>query len=229
MASEQSASYYKQKIGNTDSNKSVVFAKDDINEKNHLDKLDDRFKKTLDTWLKFGSVFLTYRVGTYYFIGHDDSDTVLFDAKSLKLVVMILIGFAIYYLLVHPYIPVNIQHPILRNIANDTLLYGTVLVSSHLMETALCQEACFDEDWMKTAVLILLAFASYRIFIDPFVPLNNFSPTVKPIINDWAQFGTFLVAFRLLRGKSILDQNWILSVLFTLLGFTGYHLIRDKM
>lgn len=81
----------------------------------------------------------------------------------------------------------------------------------------------------KTTGMILLSFASYRIFIDQFIPRDTLSPTIRPIINDWAQFGTFLVVFRLLRGKSVFDQRWILSVLFVLLGFTGYHLITKKI
>lgn len=191
--------------------------------------LNDGIKNTLNSWLKYGTVFLTYRLSSYYFIDRDQSDTELFDAESLQLVLFILLGFALYYLLIEPYIPINLQHPILQNIAKDTTMFGTVLVSAHLMESYMCEESSFDNQWLKTTGMILLSFASYRIFIDQFIPRDTLSPTIRPIINDWAQFGTFLVVFRLLRGKSVFDQRWILSVLFVLLGFTGYHLITKKI
>lgn len=191
--------------------------------------LKSNVKATLNSWLKFGTVFLIYRLCMYYFTERDCTDTELFDPASLQLVLFILLGFALYFLVVHPFIPVHLQHPILENIANDTLMFGTVLVSSHLMESYMCDESYFDAEWLKTAGLILLSFAAYRVFADPFIPFDKLNPTVRPIVQDWAQYGIFLVVFRLLRGKSILDQKWILSVLFVLLGFTGYHLITKRL
>jgi len=191
--------------------------------------LNTSIKNTLNSWLKFGTVFLIYRLCMYYFIDRDKCDNELFDSESLQLVLFILLGFALYFLLIQPYIPIHLQHPVLQNIANDTLMFGTVLVSSHLMESYACDESYFDNEWLKTAGLILLAFATYRVFVDQFIPFDTMNPTVRPIVHDWAQFGTFLVVFRLLRGKSVLDQKWILSVLFVLLGFTGYHLITKRL
>ena len=193
-----------------------------------LNTMNPRVKNTLDAWLKYGTVFLIYRLCTYYFM-NTDPDAELFDTASLQLVMFILIGFALYYLLVKPYIPANLEHPVLQNITTDTLMFGTVLVSAHLMETYMSEGDYFDEEWLRSTGIILLAFASYRVFVNPFIPLDTMSPTVRPVVSDWAQFGTFLVALRLLRGRSILDQQWILSVLFALLGFTGYHLITNRI
>ena len=193
-----------------------------------IDTMSSRMKNILDAWLKYGTVFLIYRLCSYYFLDRDNPDEELFDQESVKLALFILLGFTIYYLVVKPYIPVHLEHPILRNIANDTLMFGTVLVSMHLMETYMDDGDYFNGEWFKTAGLILLAFASYRVLIDPFIPFNKLSPNIKPIISDWAQFGTFLVAFRLLQGKEF-NQSWFLSVLFVLLGFTGYHLITKKL
>lgn len=190
--------------------------------------MSPKSREVLDAWLKYGTVFLIYRLCTYYFF-ETSPDAKLFDAESLRLVLFILLGFTIYYLLVKPYIPVNLQHPIFKNIANDTLMFGTVLLSMHLLESLVDPtEYVMDTHWLKTAGLILLAFAAYRVFIDPFIP-KSLSPTWKPVVNDWAEFGSFLVFFRLLQGKSILDKKWITSVLFVLLGFTGYHFVTKKL
>lgn len=190
--------------------------------------MDTKSRDVLDAWLKYGTVFLVYRLCSYYFF-ETGSDAKLFDAESLRLVLFILLGFTLYYLLVKPYIPVNLQHPIFKNIANDTLMFGSVLVSMHLFESFVSpSDYSMDSNWLKNAGLILLSFAAYRVFIDPFIPKTT-SATWKPVVNDWAQFGSFLVFFRLLQGKSVVDQKWITSVLFVLLGFTGYHFVTKKL
>lgn len=194
-----------------------------------IDTMDTKMKNVLDAWLKYGTVFLIYRLCTYFFFERDNPNAVFFEKESLQLVLFILIGFTVYYLLVEPYVPINVQHPILRNIANDSLMFGTVLITSHVLETYMTDGRFFNNDWLKTAGIILLAFATYRVLVQPFIPLDRLNPNIQPIVSDWAQFGTFLVAFRLLQGKSIADEKWILSVLFVLLGFTGYHLITKKL
>jgi len=194
-----------------------------------LDTMNSRTKEVLDAWLKYGTVFLIFRLCSFYFFEHNNPHAELFDKTSLRLILFILLGFTIYYLLVKPYVPVNLQHPIFRNIANDTLMFGTVLISMHLMESFVTPTDYVDSNWVKSAGLIILAFAAYRVFLDPFIPYSTLSKSARPVIHDWAQFGTFLVAFRLMQGKSILDQQWIIQVLFVLLGFTGYHLITKKL
>lgn len=201
----------------------VYPAKDSIT----LSTMNPRIRNTLDAWLKYGTVFLIYRLCTYYFF--DGDNATLFDRESLQLVLFILIGFTIYFLFIQPYVPVKFQHPIFNNIANDTLMFGTVLLSSHLLEAWMNQGDFFNKEWLKSAGMILLAFAAYDILINPFIPFNKLTPTAAPIVNDWAKFGTFLIVFRLLQGKSVVDQKWMLSVLFALLGFTGYHLITKKL
>lgn len=194
----------------------------------NLTTMDAKMKEVLDAWLKYGTVFLIYRLCTFYFLS-DNKNEVLFDKDSIQLVLFILIGFTLYFLLVKPYIPVHLQHPILNNIANDSLMFGTVLVTSHLMDSWMSNGDYFNKEWLKSAGIILFAFASYRVLINPFIPIKNIGPAATPIVRDWAQFGTFLIALRLMQQKSVMDQKWILSVLFALLGFTGYHLITKKL
>uniref|UniRef100_A0A6C0LS30 Uncharacterized protein n=1 Tax=viral metagenome TaxID=1070528 RepID=A0A6C0LS30_9ZZZZ len=194
-----------------------------------LNTMDERMKETLDAWLKYGTVFLIYRLCTYYFFDRENENAELFDKESLRLVFFILLGFTIYYLLVKPYIPIHLQHPIINNIANDSLMFGTVLVSSHIMETFMNNGEYFNTQWLKSAGLILLSFAAYRVFINPFIPLKNMKLNNASLVSDWAQFGTFLIVLRLLENKTIFDKKWALSILFVLLGFTGYHLITKKI
>ena len=188
-----------------------------------------RTKESLDAWLKYGTVFLIYRLCTYYFTEYDNMNAELFDAESLQIILFILIGFTIYYMLVKPYVPLNFEHPIFQNVASDTLMFGTVLVTSHILDIYMNNGDAFNADWLKTSGIILLAFAAYEVFINPFVPLTSVSPSSKPVVEDWLKFGSFLVFARLLQGRSVLDQQWILTVLFVLLGFTGYHLVTKRL
>lgn len=47
---------------------------------------------------------------------------------------------------------------------------------------------------------------------------------MKDIAADWAKVGTMLVISQWLSGGSLTDGSWQMNSLFTLLGFTAYHL-----
>ena len=194
----------------------------------NISVMNENVRNTLDALLKFGSVFLIYRFFSYYFFDRN-TNTPFFEGESLRLVILILIGFSVYYLFVHPHIPINLRNPVLNNVANDSLMFGTVLVTSHILESYMTGDEYFNQEWLTTAGIILLAFATYRVLVQPFIPLRNMNPTVVPLVSDLAQFGTFLIAFRIMQGKSLCDQKWIMSVLFVLLGFTGYHVVTKKI
>lgn len=189
----------------------------------------ERVRNTIDAWLKFGTVFFIYRLCTYFFFDREKPDAKFFEGDSLKLVLFILLGFTVYFLFIHPYIPINSQHPVLRNLGNDMLMFGTVLITSHLLESWASGGKVFNKDWLKVAGIILLSFATYDIVVAPFIPYDGMKPSIAPIVRDWAKYGTFLIVFRLLMGGSLLNKEWILSVLFVLLGFTGYQLITKKI
>lgn len=53
---------------------------------------------------------------------------------------------------------------------------------------------------------------------------RNYMLNVKDIAVDWVKVGTMLVVSNWLTGGSFMDRNWQMSSLFTLLGFTAYHL-----
>jgi hypothetical protein len=50
----------------------------------------------------------------------------------------------------------------------------------------------------------------------------------RALVVDWVKFSTMFVVSRLLAGGSLDDQAWLMSSLYTLLGFTAYHLVVKK-
>lgn len=166
---------------------------------------------------------------TFYFAEKDSSDTKFFHKDTLKTVLFILLGFTLYYILIQPNIPVKSQHPIIRNIGNDSLMFGTVLLSYHALKVLSGEAEVGDPEFWKKSGLILVAFAAYRVTLDQFIPFNKIQPKNRNLVADWAQFGTFLIAYRALEGKSLTDTNWWLSVLYALVGFGGYHLVSKKL
>lgn len=194
-----------------------------------INSLSDPIKDTLDAWLKFGTVFLVYRLCTYFFFDRNKKDVQLFDKESVALVLFILIGFSLYYLLVKPYIPIKFQHPVIKNLSSDMLMFGTVLVTSHVLESLMSHGDMFTGNWLKNAGIILLAFAAYDIIVYPFIPCKGMNEPHSTLVCDWAKYGAFLIIYRMFQGRSLADQQWILSVLFALLGFAGYHFITKKL
>ena len=51
----------------------------------------------------------------------------------------------------------------------------------------------------------------------------------RALIKDWLYFGTMFIVSRLLSGAPLDDNSWIMSCLYTLLGFTSYHMIVKKI
>ena len=183
----------------------------------NLNTGNSALKNTIEAWLKFGTVFLTYRFFVYY-LDNNGTDKKFFDKQYVLMVFYLLLGFAIYYMLIDPVAPKPNIVPILNNVIEDTMLFGTVLVSSHVIESYMGgSNKYFNGNWLKNSALVLAAFAAYRIFIEPMVPRHKQSD----LVNDWLQFGVFLVTYRVLSVGSI-DQKFIYSVLLSLLGFGIY-------
>jgi len=51
----------------------------------------------------------------------------------------------------------------------------------------------------------------------------------RDLVVDWVKFSTMFVVSRLLAGGDLGDQQWMMSCLYTLLGFTAYHIVVKKM
>jgi len=53
--------------------------------------------------------------------------------------------------------------------------------------------------------------------------------TDRDLVVDWVKFSTMFVVSRLLVGGDLGDQQWMMGCLYTLLGFTAYHMVTKKM
>ena len=51
----------------------------------------------------------------------------------------------------------------------------------------------------------------------------------RDLVVDWVKFSTMFVVSRLLVGGDLGDQAWMMQCLYTLLGFTAYHMVTKKM
>ena len=197
-----------------------------------LDNMDPTIKSTLDSWLKYGSMMLIYRVGTFYYNGEDGE---LFDKNTLITALYVLLGFALYFAIIQPLIPVNFSHPLLNDVANDTLLFGSALAGYHLLDVFVREKYITHDhsysamDRVKDSVAILVAFAIYRVIVNPFIPTSGLNNVTRPVVNDIMQFSTVLLAIRLFSGKSLLGENFIVSSVSLLLGVTTYDLVVKKL
>jgi len=106
-------------------------------------------------------------------------------------------------------------------IRNDWLKVGTMLVVSHLLSGGDIK----DQDWMKASLFTLLGFTTYHLVTARFD--TSFAGNYKPIADDWMKVGTMLVVSRVL-AQQPLDEDWMKGSLFTLLGFTAYHVFTKK-
>lgn len=51
----------------------------------------------------------------------------------------------------------------------------------------------------------------------------------RALISDWLMYSTMFVVSRVLAGAPLDNKDWIMSCLYTLLGFSAYHLVVKKM
>ena len=51
----------------------------------------------------------------------------------------------------------------------------------------------------------------------------------RDLVVDWVKFSTMFVVSRLLAGGDLGDQEWMMGCLYTLLGFTAYHMVTKKL
>lgn len=107
-------------------------------------------------------------------------------------------------------------------VRNDWLKVGTMLVVSHLLSGGNIQ----DQEWMKASLFTLLGFTTYHLVTARLD--TSFAGDYKPIADDWMKVGTMLVVSRVL-AQQPLDEDWMKGSLFTLLGFTAYHVVTKKL
>jgi hypothetical protein len=109
----------------------------------------------------------------------------------------------------------------MQSIRNDWLKVGTMLIVSHLLSGGDLQ----NQEWMRGSLFTLLGFTVYHLVTAKFD--TTFAGEYKPIADDWMKVGTMLVVSRVL-AQQPLDEAWMRGSLFTLLGFTAYHVATKK-
>lgn len=110
-------------------------------------------------------------------------------------------------------------------ILNDWMKVGTMMVVSRILSG----EGLQDPAWQRASLYTLLGFTAYHLFTNKFISTDGLDPMYKPIADDWLKVGTMLIVSRLLSGGSLYDRAWQMSSLYTLLGFTAYNLLTNKM
>lgn len=110
----------------------------------------------------------------------------------------------------------------MKAIRDDWMKVGTMLVVSQLLNEGTLQ----DQQWMQGSLYTLLGFTAYQLVTSRLD--TSFAGDYKPIADDWMKVGTMLVVSRMLAGQP-LNESWARSSLYTLLGFTAYHLVTNRL
>ena len=182
----------------------------------------------LEAFLKFGTVFLVYRVLNHYI--NEDPDVELFDSNTLIMAILILVGFVLYYLLIVPLLPTEYASPVMGKIVNDILMWGTALIFSSVVGSYITGSEMFSSQWMKTTMFILLGLVIYRVLLEPLMPVSIVAAQSgsQAMLSDWALYGSVYIITMLLNGSGV-NTQLVLGTLFVLIGFAAYYLVVDKV
>ena len=110
----------------------------------------------------------------------------------------------------------------MQDIIFDWAKVGTMLIVAHVIAGG----DIMDRNWQRASLFTLLGFTAYHIATRNFIDTANFG-TYKPLADEWSKVGTMLLVSRLLSGLPF-NEQWMRSSLFTLLGFSAYHLVTGK-
>lgn len=111
-----------------------------------------------------------------------------------------------------------------QDIVTDLLKVGTMLVVSRVLTGGSLQ----DQQWQMASLYTLAGFTAYHLTTRNLLDTGRLG-AYKPIGDDWLKVGTMMVVSRLLAGGDLMDRNWQMASLFTLLGFTVYNLTLAKV
>lgn len=133
--------------------------------------------------------------------------------------VYVLVGFIVFHLVVKKIIPSHLIHQkSLQRAFKSIMRIGTMFVVSRLLSGGE-----FNLKWGKQVIFILVGYAFYEIVTTRIVNTDGISSSqIKLVIEDTTKMITVAVISRALEGKSFTDNKWLLSVLFTIVGFAVY-------
>jgi hypothetical protein len=117
------------------------------------------------------------------------------------------------------------------DILNDWLKVGTMMIVSRFLELRFKKpndKVASNEVWAKLSVFFLLGLTTYHIVTKQLLPLSNSNAVIQSVIDDWLKIGTALTVARLLEGEK-LNNKWLMSSLYTLLGFTSFNIVGFRL
>lgn len=166
-------------------------------------------------WLKFSTMFVVSRL----LAGGD-----LGDQKWMMSCLYTLLGFAAYQLVVKTMIPNNADNEVMKKVLNTWLKVGTMLVVSRLLSG---EE--LNEKWAMSSLFTILGFNAYDAVVSDLVPLDMIeNPIVSAVVVDALTVATMSTVSQLLAGEE-LNKKWMMSTLYTFLGFAAYDVAGGKL
>lgn len=111
----------------------------------------------------------------------------------------------------------------LKDVANDWLKVGTMLVVSRLLSG----QSLNARGWQMESLYTLLGFTAYNVVVRNVVDTSA-AGMYQPVADDLLKVATMLVVSRLLARGSLTDQSWLLGALATLVGFAVYDLVVSQ-
>jgi len=111
-----------------------------------------------------------------------------------------------------------------RALVTDLVKFSTMLVVSRLLVGGPLD----NQSWMMSSLYTLLGFSAYHVVTKKAVPNDMENNIAKRVMYTWLRVGTMLVVSKLLSGEQ-LDEAWMMSTLYTLLGFNAYDVVVQDL
>ena len=113
---------------------------------------------------------------------------------------------------------------------------GTMLLVSHVLEIYIQKngEGLMNQKWVQASLFTLVGFTVYDVVVKKMVHIHMDNKDLEVAVNNAVNVGTMLTVSRVLEGlmgpsKTInLDEEWMKSSLYTILGFAAYDLVTKK-
>jgi len=178
-----------------------------------LDVLND--KDLVADWLRFGTMFVVVRL----LEGGD-----LQDETWIKSSLFVLLGLGAFHVAVKKMVP-KVGNGEIADVIGTWIKVGTVNVVARLLEGG-----ALDEPWFVSLAYTILGFNAYTLVTSKLVDTSTLGDSTIAASADTAMnITTMLVVSRLLSGGDVTDQNWMMSALYTVAGFTAYDLVIAKI
>jgi uncharacterized membrane protein len=168
----------------------------------------------VNDWLRFGTMLVVSRFLEIQNKGGDFT-----DQKWVQSSLFTLLGFTTYHLVTKNVVQINYPNANMQNAINTVLKVGTMLTVSRVLSGQ-----PLDEAWLRSSMYTLVGFSTYDLFTYQLVP-QGLSNGYQQAADAIFQMTTVFVVSRLLEEKSLEDEAWIRSSLYTIIGFISYDLV----